>query len=162
MNRNFAISFVLLISLSYPAKSGAVDFAPPKTYPVGMSPSAVVVGDFNGDGKPDLAVANSGSANVTILLGSGDGTFQPAKNFDVGGADPTSMVVADLNRDGKPDLVVAIPGIILAPATTFPTCTQSSVNLLLGNSDGTFQAARQAVTVDSARLRARRNFIVKH
>lgn len=152
MNRNFAISFVLLISLSYPAKSGAVDFAPPKTYPVGMSPSAVVVGDFNGDGKPDLAVANSGSANVSILLGNGDGTFQPAKNFDVGGANPTSMVVADLNRDGKPDLVVAIPGNILAPATTFPTCTQSSVNLLLGNSDGTFQAARQAVTVDSARL----------
>src|SRR5467141_2073136 len=92
MNRHLAAAFVLLISLGYPAKSGAVDFAPPKSYPVGTSPSAVVVGDFNGDGKPDLAVANSGSANVSVLLGNGDGTFKPAKNFDVGGADPTSMV----------------------------------------------------------------------
>ena len=151
-NRNLAMVFVLLISLGYPAKSGAVEFAPPKTYPVGTSPSVIVVGDFNGDGKPDIAVLNSGSNNVSILLGNGDGTFQPAKNFDVGGADPTSMVVADLNRDGRPDLVVAIPGNIPAPATTFPTCTQSSVNVLLGNGDGTFQAARRAVTVDSAGL----------
>ncbi len=116
-NRNLAMVFVLLISLGYPAKSGAVEFAPPKTYPVGTSPSVIVVGDFNGDGKPDIAVLNSGSNNVSILLGNGDGTFQPAKNFDVGGADPTSMVVADLNRDGRPDLVVAIPGNIPAPAT---------------------------------------------
>jgi uncharacterized repeat protein (TIGR01451 family) len=152
MNRNLAIGLVLLISLGYPTTSGAVDFAQAKTYPVGTSPSAVVVGDFNGDGKLDLAVVNSGSNNVSILLGNGDGTFQAAKNFDVGGADPTSIAVADLNRDGKLDLVVAIPGNIPAPATTFPTCTQSSVNLLLGNGDGTFQAARRAVTVDSAGL----------
>src|SRR4029077_4136785 len=112
----------------------------------------VIAGDFNGDGKPDLVVANSSSSNVSILLGNGDGTFQAAKSVDVGGADPTSIAVADLNRDGKLDLVVAIPGNIPAPATTFPTCTQSSVNLLLGNGNGTFQAARRAVTVDSADL----------
>lgn len=152
MNRNLAIALVLLISLGFPAKSGAVDFAPPKTYPVGTSPSAVVVGDFNGDDKPDLAVLNGGSRNVSILLGNGDGTFQAAKNFDVGGADPTSIAVADLNRDGKLDLAIAIPGDIPAPPTTFPTCTQSSVNLMLGNGDGTFQAARRAVTVDSSNL----------
>jgi uncharacterized repeat protein (TIGR01451 family) len=152
MNRNLATAFVLLISLGYPAKSGAVDFAPPKTYRVGTSPTAIVVGDFNGDGKPDIAVLNSGSRNVSILLGNGDGTFQPAKSFDVGGDNPSSIAVADFNGDGKLDLEIAIPGDIPAPPTTFPTCTQSSVNLMLGNGDGTFQAARRAVTVDSSNL----------
>jgi uncharacterized repeat protein (TIGR01451 family) len=152
MNRNLAIALVLLISLGYPAKSGAVDFATPKTYPVGTSPLAVFVGDFNGDGKPDIAVLNSGSRNVSILLGNGDGTFQPAKSFDVGGDNPSSIAVADFNGDGKLDLEIAIPGDIPAPPTTFPTCTQSSVNLMLGNGDGTFQAARRAVTVDSSNL----------
>jgi uncharacterized repeat protein (TIGR01451 family) len=152
MNRNLASAFALLISLGFPAMGVAADFAPSKTYAVGTSPSAVIAVDFNGDGKPDLVVANSSSSNVSILLGNGDGTFQAAKGVDVGGADPTSIAVADLNRDGKLDLVVAIPGNIPAPATTFPTCTQSSVNLLLGNGDGTFQAARRAVTVDSADL----------
>src|SRR6266852_4846443 len=109
MNRNLATAFVLLISLGYPAKSRAVDFAPQKTYPVGTSPSAVVVGDFNGDGKPDLAVANAGSANVSILLGNGDGTFQPAINFDAG-LRPSFIAVGDFNGDGKLDLAVLQPG----------------------------------------------------
>jgi hypothetical protein len=56
-------ALMLLISLGYPATSGAVDFAPPKTYPVGTSPAAVVVGDFNGDGKSDIAVVNSGNCS---------------------------------------------------------------------------------------------------
>lgn len=152
MDRNLAIASVLLVSLGFPAKSGAVDFAPQKTYPVGTSPAAVVVGDFNGDGKPDIAVLNSGSRNVSILLGNVQGSLQPAKSFDVGGDNPSSIAVADFNGDGKLDLAIAIPGDIPAPATTFWSCTQSSVNLLLGNGDGTFQAARRAVTVDSARL----------
>src|SRR5262249_51635040 len=42
----------------------------------GIHPSALAVGDFNGDGRPDVATANSGSANVSVLLGKGDGTFQ--------------------------------------------------------------------------------------
>src|ERR1700687_501069 len=123
MYRNLAAAFMLLISLGYPAKSGAVDFAPPKTYPVGTSPSAVVVCDFNGDGKPDLAVANAGSANVSVLLGNGDGTFNDAVNSSAGPS-PHALAVGDFNGDHKLDLIVIIPGV---------------ANMLLGNGAGTFQ-----------------------
>jgi uncharacterized repeat protein (TIGR02543 family) len=66
------------------------------------------VGDFNGDGKQDLAVANQGG-DVSILLGNGDGTFQPAVNFGAG-TTPLSVAVGDFNGDGKQDLAVANNG----------------------------------------------------
>jgi len=76
-------------------------------YPVETAPNSVAVGDFNGDGKPDLAVANSGSGGpVSVLLGNGDGTFQAAVNFGAGST-PASVAVGDFNGDGKPDLAVA-------------------------------------------------------
>ena len=134
MNRNLATAFVLLISLGYPAKSGAVDFAPPEPYPVGTSPSGVVVGDFNGDGKPDLAVANSGSANVSVLLGNGDGTFQTAVNFDAG-LSPGSVAVGDFNGDGKLDLA-------LFQAGNASNATAGAISILLGNGDGRFQTPK--------------------
>src|ERR1035437_1104693 len=54
------------------------------TYPVGSNPYFVLAGRFNGDANLDLAVANYGSGNVSILLGNGDNTFQPAINFSTG------------------------------------------------------------------------------
>src|SRR6266851_22740 len=62
----------------------AVSFSTPANYAVGYSPHSVAVGDFNGDGKPDLAVANDGSNNVSVLLGNGDGTFQTAQMLAAG------------------------------------------------------------------------------
>jgi len=53
-------------------------FNGPRDYPVGSSPNSVVVGDFNGDGRPDIATANSVSNDVSILLQNSDGTFQAA------------------------------------------------------------------------------------
>ena len=54
------------------------------SYGAGTVPYSVAVGDFNGDGKLDLAVANEGSNNVSVLLGNGDGTFQAAVNYGAG------------------------------------------------------------------------------
>jgi hypothetical protein len=86
----------------------------------------VAVGEFDGDGSLDVVVANSESANVSILLGHGDGTFQDARNFAVG-RDPKSVAVGDFNGDGLPDIVVA----------NFHSLS-SNVSVLLGRGDGTF------------------------
>jgi len=82
-------------------------FSPTAVSPVpGSIPSSVVVADFNGDGKADLAIANAGSNNVAVLLGNGDGSFavplSPAT-----GTTPNYAAVGDFNGDGIPDLAVA-------------------------------------------------------
>src|SRR5262249_41048939 len=82
----------------------------------GIMAESVAVADVNGDGKPDLLVANlcvtSGdcahtaiSGSVTVLLGNGDGTFRTAVSYDSGGSGAFSIAVADLNGDGKLDVV---------------------------------------------------------
>ena len=78
---------------------------------VGSIPDSLVVGDFNLDGKADLAVANFGSNNVTILMGDGSGGFTNSVGSPVNAAsNPYSVVAGDFNRDGKPDLAVANHG----------------------------------------------------
>ena len=94
------------------------------TYSVGSRPAYVAVGDFDGDGKPDLAVVNSGDNTVSVLRGRGDGTFAPAITYTVG-VSPEYVVARDVNGDGKPDLVVANSG-------------DNTVSVLLGRGDGTF------------------------
>ncbi|MGH8395367.1 MAG: FG-GAP repeat domain-containing protein, partial [Pseudomonas sp.] len=75
----------------------------------GSFPLSVAVGDFNGDGLADLAVANNGSGNVSVLLGNGDGTFQATRNFGAGSG-PRSVAVGDFNGDGAQDLAVTNSG----------------------------------------------------
>ena len=61
-----------------------LSFAPAGDFPAGSISIGMAVGDFNGDGIPDVAVANVGSNNVSILLGTGTGSFGAATNFAVG------------------------------------------------------------------------------
>src|SRR5215469_7350876 len=122
----------LLVFLRAPVTLADVKLAAPTSYPVGTSPAAIVLGDFNGDGKIDIAVANSGSGDVSILLGNGDGTFHPAVNYSAG-HNPSMIAVGDFNGDGKLDLAVECD---------FDAAAGASVSILLGNGDGTFQAPK--------------------
>jgi hypothetical protein len=128
---------LLACALSYSAEA-TVGLKPAVSYPAGTAPLAVAVGDFNGDGKPDLAVANAGKdigddGNVSILLGNGDGTFQAALNV-AAGKNPFSIAVGDFNGDGRSDLVVANNG--MDPGNGW---LPGTVSVLFGNGDGTFQ-----------------------
>jgi len=92
-------------------------------------PDAVVVADFNGDGKLDLAIANGNNGTVTILLGNGDGTFTQATGSPITvGNTPIALAVGDFLGNGKLDLAVANFG-------------DNNVTLLLGNGNGTFTQA---------------------
>ena len=70
-----------------------------------FTPQQIIATDFDGDGKQDLAVADS-SNSISVLPGNGDGTFQPAISF-VAGNSPNSIAAGDFNGDAKPDLVTA-------------------------------------------------------
>ncbi|HTS67720.1 MAG TPA: FG-GAP-like repeat-containing protein, partial [Terriglobia bacterium] len=116
--------------------NGDGTFQPPVNYSIGNPPQAIVAGDFNGDGIPDLAVVNTGNPQqsvVSILLGNGNGTFQAHVDFAVGMAG-VSLVAGDFNGDGRLDLAVA------GGVYNSSTGSQGAIALLLGNGNGTIQA----------------------
>ena len=82
---------------------------------------------MNGDGKPDLVVANSADDTVSVLLGKGDGSFGPQHTFATG-RQPFSVAVADTNGDGIADIVAA-------------NSFDDTVSVLRGSGDGSFQSA---------------------
>ena len=129
-----AISILLALAA---AANAQFTGAPGSPFPAGSSPDFVAVGDFNGDGHPDLAVANLESNNVTVLLGSAMGVFAaaPGSPFPVGSS-PDSVAVGDFNGDGNLDLAVANKG-------------DGTVTVLLGNGRGGFTAAGSPLIVGS-------------
>ncbi len=119
---DFAVSSLFPGGLSVVLSDGFGGFIPPVDYPLGagiFAANGVVVGDFNGDGHKDIAVASS---PVTVLLGDGHGNFGVPGTLPVS---PSSMATADFNHDGRDDLVIT---------GGFP----ASVSLYLANPDGTF------------------------
>jgi hypothetical protein len=106
------------------------------SFPTGIHPVGVTVGDFNGDGFQDLAVANAGDKTISILLGNGDGTFRPQTTMPSTGfsSDPTGIIAADFNGDGFLDLAVENYGSPGLEQFNLP----GSVWILLGNGNGTF------------------------
>ena len=98
-----------------------------------------MTGDFTGDGRTDLAVANSDDNDVSIFLGNGDGTFQNQVTYAVG-SDPVALVTGDFTGDGRTDLAVANEGSFDSDGNLIPGT--GDVSVLLGNGDGTFQAQK--------------------
>lgn len=102
------------------------------TYAVGLNPSAVRYGDFNGDKQGDLVIANSGTNTVSVLINLGFGAnFRAATDFIVGTNSnpcPTDVAVADMNSDGRSDLIVA-------------NCAENSVSVLTNKGGGVFGGA---------------------
>ena len=126
----------LVIGHEYPSNNISVlpgtgngSFGAPTNFAVGFAPRSVAVGDFNEDGNADLAVANLGtpSNNISILLGTGNGSFGAATNFTAG-IGVSSVAVGDFNEDGNADLVVT-------------NNNSFDVSILLGTGTGSFGAA---------------------
>ena len=124
-----ALALVAATTWSASAIGDPFHSAPGDPFQVGKQPKSVAIGDLNGDQRPDLAVANLGSDDVSVLLGTATGRFVPAAGspLKVGEA-PSSVAIGDLNGDQHPDLAVANLG-------------SDDVSVLLGTATGTFVPA---------------------
>jgi hypothetical protein len=103
----------------------AQSFTPAFNYPVGNSPYAMAVSDFNKDGKQDLVVANQAANSISVLLNAGGGQFSSRTDYPTG-ASPQYVAVGDFNGDGNSDVVVA-------------NTNDNTIGILLGNGDGSLR-----------------------
>ncbi len=135
MSRDYSKSLVLFCALLTLSVNAAAQFETRASSPVSIGPFNVATGDFNRDGKLDIAVSGD---DLQLLFGKGDGTFQPPV-IPAPGLIPNWVTTADFNHDGNLDLAVADFSGYFA-----------GVSILLGNGDGTFQAPVNYSTPNAA------------
>ncbi|HKS72137.1 MAG TPA: VCBS repeat-containing protein [Terriglobales bacterium] len=124
-------SYLLVPTVSIHLGNGDGTFTPAGNFTTkGSEAFSQAIGDFNEDGIPDIAVADTNSQDVGIAIGRGDGTFAHPVLYPV--AYPWDIAASDVNRDGHLDLVTIYPGN--------PPSVPAQVSVQLGNGDGTFQA----------------------
>lgn len=110
--------------------NGVGGFSGDRVYPLTPPPTSIAIGDFDRDGKPDVAaVSMNPTATLRVLRGRGDGTFEPQVMLAVGGPSPSFVVVGDVDADGYQDLLTA---------NTMPSGAASLLSVLLGKANGTF------------------------
>jgi FG-GAP-like repeat/FG-GAP repeat len=112
-------------------------FASPAKLPTGYIPTAVVQGDFNGDGKMDLAISNGGDDTIYVYLGKGDGSFALPEVLYTQGQAPVWLAAAQLRTGGHTDLI-AVDG------------DSGQVEVFFGNGDGTFQTGTFVASLTQA------------
>ena len=117
---------------------GGLAYASPVAIPVGSDPHSIRMGDFNGDGLDDLAVANDKDNSVGILLGGAGGAFAAEVSYGVGLV-PKGVAIGDVDNDGNLDVVAGNTG------GNYPSCCVAgegdNISVLYGAGDGTFSAA---------------------
>ena len=122
----FIVQSFLFAEQSYSQGCQTPEFDPGGNFNSGSYSAAVTTDDFNLDGSPDVAVANSLAKYISLLFGDGNGKFSNAVNFNVGSY-PTSITVSDFNNDSFPDIVTI-------------SSSKNSGSVLLGDGTGNFSA----------------------
>jgi hypothetical protein len=102
-------------------------FAAKTDYTTASSPQSVVIGDVNGDDRPDLISVNSTGANVSVFINNGNGTFAAKTDYTTGSG-PTGLAIGDVNGDGKADLISA----------NYQAGAGTTVSVFINNGNGTF------------------------
>ena len=128
------LAAVSALAFTFPSMAGAYLAPGPSVPGVGTEPTSVQTADLNGDGRTDLVIPNTGSDNVSILLGNSSGEFTRAVGSPVasdgepGSPEPVAVAIAPLNHDSIPDIAV------VNKAT-------DDVSIMLGNGTGRFSFA---------------------